>query len=197
MPALCIRSVLKFQRKMSITGLLSTRNLFWKMDCKTNQLRFGTATNLVSIFKAKLAKFWDCHTSTVTSTKEHITVLPCFNATGQFIPPFILFSGKRAPVGYNPLEGAVLGSAFAVTEKGYMDAPTFYLWLANHFIPHLPPARPVVLLVDSAEVHIDFHTFELEKKNNIYIFALLKNTTHLLQQAHVGLFGEEVYSAEP
>lgn len=182
---------------MSITGLLSTRNLFWKMDCKTNQLRFGTATNLVSIFKAKLAKFWDCHTSTVTSTKEHITVLPCFNATGQFIPPFILFSGKRAPVGYNPLEGAVPGSAFAVTEKGYMDAPTFYLWLANHFIPHLPPARPVVLLVDSAEVHIDFHTFELEKKNNIYIFALLKNTTHLLQQAHVGLFGEEVYSAEP
>jgi len=84
----------------------------------------------------------------VTGTKEHITVLPCFNAAGQFIPPFILFSGKRAPVGYNPLEGAAHGSAFAVTEKGYMNAPTFYLWLANHFIPHLPPARPVVLLVD-------------------------------------------------
>ena len=70
-----------------------------------------------------------------------------------------------------------------------MDAPTFYLWLANHFIPHLPPARPVVLLVDSAEAHIDFHTFELAKKNNIYIFALLKNATHLLQPADVGLFG--------
>ena len=125
----------------------------------------------------------------VTGTKEHITVLPCFNAAGQFIPPFILFSGKRAPVGYNPLEGAAPGSAFAVTEKGYMDAPTFYLWLANHFIPHLPPARPVVLLVDSAEAHIDIHTFELAKKNNIYIFALLKNATHLLQPADVGLFG--------
>lgn len=125
----------------------------------------------------------------VTNTKEHITVLPCFNAAGQFIPPFILFSGKRAPVGYNPLEGAAPGSAFAVTEKGYMDAPTFYLWLANHFIPHLPPTRPVVLLVDSAEAHIDLHTFELAKKNNIFIFALLKNATHLLQPADVGLFG--------
>lgn len=135
----------------------------------------------------------------VTSTKEHITVLPCFNATGQFIPPFILFLGKRAPIGYNPLEGAVPGSAFAVTEKGYMDAPTFYmyLWLTNHVIPHLPPARPVVLLVDSAEAHIDFHTFKLAKNNNIYIFVLLKNATHLLQQTDVGLFGEEVYSAEP
>ena len=125
----------------------------------------------------------------VTGTKEHITVLPCFNAAGQFIPPFILFAGKRLPVGYNPLEGAAPGSAFAVTEKGYMDAPTFYVWLANHFVPHLPPTRPVVLLVDSAEAHIDLHTFELAKKNNIYIYALLKNATHLLQPADVGLFG--------
>ena len=116
----------------------------------------------------------------VTGTKEHITVLPCFNAAGQFIPPFILFSGKCAPVAYNPLEGAAPGSAFAVTEKGYMDAPMFYLWLANHFIPHLPPVRPVVLLVDSTEAHIDFHTFDLAKNNNIFIFALLKNATHLL-----------------
>ena len=100
---------------MSISGLLSTRKLFWKTDCPTNQIRSGTVTNQVSIFKAKLATFWDGlrqklnHTGLYTGTKEHITVLPCFNAAGQFIPPFILFSGKRAPVGYNPLEGAAPG----------------------------------------------------------------------------------------
>ena len=80
------------------------------------------------------------------------------------------------PIGYNLLERAALGSAFAVTKKEYMDAPMFYVWLANHFIPHLPP-------VDNAEAHIDLHTFELAKKNNIYTFVLLKkkNATHLLQ----------------
>ena len=84
-------------------------------------------------------------------------------------PPFILFSGKSAPVSYNPLEGAVPGSVFAITKKG--------IYGCAHVLPvarqsfHSPFAscklRPVVLLVDSAEAHIDFHTFEFAKKNNI------------------------------
>jgi hypothetical protein len=70
-----------------------------------------------------------------------------------------------------------------------MDTPTFYMWFANHFISQLPLQRPVVLLVDSHESHIDLETFELAKKNNIHIYALLKNATHLVQPADVGLFG--------
>ncbi|XP_068749118.1 uncharacterized protein [Montipora capricornis] len=75
-----------------------------------------------------------------------------------------------------------------MSEKGYMDAATFYMWLANHFIPNLPSPRPVVLLVDSADAHIDLQTFELAKENQVHIFALLKNATHLVQPADVGLF---------
>ena len=138
MPALWIRSLLRFQRKMWISGLLSTRNLLCKKDCPTNHVRFETAMNPVSIFKAKLGKVWDCQRQKLYHTglawyKKHITVLLCFNAAGQFIPPFILFSGKHTPVGYNVLEGAAPGSAFAVTEKGYMDATTFYLWHFQSF----------------------------------------------------------------
>lgn len=70
-----------------------------------------------------------------------------------------------------------------------MDAATFYMWLANHFIPNIPSARPVVLLVDSADAHIDLQTFELDKANKVHMFALLKNATHLVQPADVGLFG--------
>ncbi|XP_068742122.1 uncharacterized protein [Montipora capricornis] len=125
----------------------------------------------------------------VTGTKEHITVLPCFNAAGQWIPPYFLFSGKYVPNTHNLLDGGVPGSAFSMTEKGYMDAATFYMWLANHFIPNLPSPRPVVLLVDSADAHIDLQTFELAKENQVHIFALLKNATHLVQPADVGLFG--------
>ena len=125
----------------------------------------------------------------VTGSKEHITVLPCFNALGQWIPPYVLFAGKRVPTTYNPLEGGVPGSAFSFTEKGYMDAASFYMWLANHFIPNIPPARSVVLLIGSAEAHIDLQTFELAKENQVHIFALLKNATHLVQPADVGLFG--------
>jgi len=124
----------------------------------------------------------------ITGTKEHITVLPCYCATGQCIPPYVLYPGKRAPLKYNLLEGGVPGSYFSLTEKGYMTTPTFYMWLANHFIPNIPLARPVVLLIDSAECHLDIETFELAKENYVYIYALLKNATHLVQPADVGLF---------
>ena len=70
-----------------------------------------------------------------------------------------------------------------------MDTATFYMWLDKHFIPNLPPARPVVLLVDNAGAHIDFDTFELAKRNDVFMYALLKNATHLVQPADVGLFG--------
>ena len=68
--------------------------------------------------------------------------------------------------------------------------PSFYMWLANHFIPQLPPARPVVLLVDSHESHVDLDSFELARKNGIHIYALLKNATHLVlvQPADVVFF---------
>lgn len=63
----------------------------------------------------------------ITGTKEHITVLPCFNAAGQYIPPYILYPGKRIPNQYNLLEGGVPGSCYSLTEKGYMDTPTFFI----------------------------------------------------------------------
>lgn len=70
-----------------------------------------------------------------------------------------------------------------------MDTQTFYMWFANHFIPNLPPARPVVLLNDSHDSHLDLETFQLAQKNGICLYALLKNATHLVQPADVGLFG--------
>lgn len=136
--------------------------------------------NLVFIFKVKLVKFWDCYISIVISIKEYIIVLFCFNVIGQFILLFIFFLGKCVFVGYNLLEGVVFGSVFVVIEKGYMDAFIFYLWFVNYFIFYLFFVRLVVFLVDSVEVYIDFYIFELVKKNNIYIFALLKNIIYLL-----------------
>ena len=116
--------------------------------------------------------------------------MPCFNACGQWIPPYIRFAHKRIPVTYHPLEGGVPGSAFCVTEKGYMDTASLYMWFANHFIPQLPTPKPLVLLVDSHESHIDLDSFELAKKNGIHILAFLKNATrHLMQTADVGIFG--------
>ena len=90
---------------------------------------------------------------------------------------------------YNPLEGGVEGSVLSMTESGYMDTSTFYMRFANHFIPNLPPARPVVLLVDGHDSHLNLELFQQAEKNGIYLYSLLQNATHLVQPADVGLFG--------
>jgi hypothetical protein len=107
-----------------------------------------------------------------TDTKDQLTLLTCFNACGQWIPPYIVIPGKRVPKTYNPLEGGVPGSAFSVSDKGSMDASAFYLWLDDHFIPNIPPRRPVVLLVDSHHSNINPEAFELAKKCCIEIFGV-------------------------
>ena len=73
--------------------------------------------------------------------------------------PYFLFRGKRIPVAYNLLEGGVEGNVFSMTESGYMDTSTFYVWFANHFIQNLPPARPVVFLVDGHDSHLNLELF--------------------------------------
>ena len=86
--------------------------------------------------------------------------------------PYFLFRGKRIPVAYNPLEGGVEGNVFSMTESGYMDTSTFYVWFANHFIQNLPPARPAVLLVDVHDSHLNLELFQVAEKNGIYLYIL-------------------------
>ena len=76
-----------------------------------------------------------------------------------------------------------------MTDSGYMDRSTFYMWFANHLIPNLPPARPVVLLVDGHDSHLNLKLFQLAEKNGTCLYSFLQNVTHLVQPADVGLFG--------
>ena len=108
-------------------------------------------------------------------TKEQLTLLSCFNACRQLVPPYIVIPGKRMPKTYNPLERGTPGSAFSMTKNGVMDASSFYMWLDDHFIPNIPSARPVALHVDSHYSLVDPEVFQLAKKNGIEIFRVNSN----------------------
>lgn len=113
---------------------------------------------------------------------NHVSLLPCVRPMDASI---FHLSGEGHYGSFQPLEGGVEGSVFSVTDSGYMDTQTFYMWFANHFAPSLPPARPVVLLI-SHDSHLESQSAE---KNGIYLYLLLKNATHLVQPADVGRFG--------
>lgn len=172
-----------FQEFLVAKNLANKPSQIWNCD-ETGFDMQGRAGNIIGPSHRKQAPY-----RVLSGSREHITMLPCFNACGQWMPPYFIFPGKRIPVTYNPLEGGVDGSVFSMTDSGYMDTQTFFMWFANHFLPNLPPARPVVLLIDGHDSHLDLELFQLAEKNGVYLYSLLKNATHLVQPADVGLFG--------
>ena len=131
-----------FEEFLVAKNLANKPSQIWNCD-ETGFDMQGRAGNIIGPSDRKQAPY-----RVLSGSREHITMLPCFNACSQWMPPYFIFPGKCIPVTYNPLEGGVDGSVFSMTDSGYMDTQTFYMWFANHFLPNLPPARPVVLLID-------------------------------------------------
>uniref|UniRef100_A0A1X7UEV0 HTH CENPB-type domain-containing protein n=1 Tax=Amphimedon queenslandica TaxID=400682 RepID=A0A1X7UEV0_AMPQE len=121
-----------------------------------------------------------------TSSKGQITVLACVNAVGGSIPPMHIFPGVR--FSYNPMEGCVDGSYFGKSENGWITQELFNGWLEKHFVRHIPPERPVCLLLDGHGSHIDLDTSKFCKENGILLYCLPPHSSHITQPLDVGFF---------
>ena len=98
-----------------------------------------------------------------------------------------VFPGSRFR--YNPLDGYVDGAYFGKSENGWMVTELFYGWITNHFSAHIPPERPVLLLVDVHTTHIDMETSKFCTQNGILLYCLPPHSSHLTQPLDVGFFG--------
>lgn len=121
--------------------------------------------------------------------KENITVLIMFNAEGKFAPPLVLFPYVRPPraVIDNMPSGWVLGKS----ERGWMTSDVFFEFISNDFnkwliTENIP--RPVILFVDGHKSHLTMAISEWCHNNEIILYALPPNTTHMLQPADVSVF---------
>jgi len=121
-----------------------------------------------------------------TGQKSQITVIGCGNATGQAIPPFIIFAGKQV----SPLwtDNEVNGTRYAVSDKGWADQELFYFWLKDHFLPNAVSRRPLFLLLDGHSSHFEPKTIQFAKDNDVIIFCLPPHTTHECQPLDVSFF---------
>ena len=122
-----------------------------------------------------------------SSSKTSITTLQCIYANGSVVPPAVYFPG----VNFNPDYG--IGFAKNVylgfTKNGWMETPQFYGWLTNHFCKRISPIRPVVLLIDGHNSHIDYHTSLFSAENQIHLFRFPPHTSHAVQPTDRGYFG--------
>jgi len=107
------------------------------------------------------------------------TVLPCYNAAGDYIPPLVLYKGKRLVDGlkaHMPPDNLV-----CVSETGYLNKELFQTWL-KHFKKHLKyPDLPAILILDghgSLACQSIGGSIQFARENSISIIYLPPHTTH-------------------
>ena len=122
-----------------------------------------------------------------SGSKAQISIAACVSATGQALPPFIIFKRKSLPPEMSI--GEIPGTVYALSEKGWMNSFLFHSWFKKVFLHYAPASRPLLLLLDGHSSHYCPETIKLATENNIIIFTLPPNTTHLTQPLDKGVFG--------
>ena len=69
-----------------------------------------------------------------------------------------------------------------------MNSDLFYHWFTHHFLQYTPPSRPLLLLLDGHSAHYSPATIKLAAENQVIVFVLPPNTTHVAQPLDRGCF---------
>jgi hypothetical protein len=106
-----------------------------------------------------------CYHVTATEKGETTTVLACFNATGNFCPPTVIFKAKRLKAEW--VVGSPPGSLIKVSDNGWITKEVFVEW-AKAFVLQLPrpDSRPHVLFLDG-------HRCTILLADDIYLLFLV------------------------
>lgn len=129
-----------------------------------------------------------CYQLTANEKGETTTVIACFNATGNFCPPTVIFKAKRLKADW--VVGSPPGSMIKVSDNGWITKDIFFEW-AKSFVLQLPRPdnRPHILFLDGHSSHVyNLDFIDLMKSNNVYPFMFPAHTTHSLQPADKSFF---------
>lgn len=120
---------------------------------------------------------------------QNVTVTICMSASGNFIPPLMIFPRVRM----NPdfIDGAPPATIVVCHPSGWMQSHIFVQWL-EHFIKHTNPteSNPALLLLDGHATHVkNLDVIDLARKKNVIILCFPPHTTHRLQPLDVSFMG--------
>jgi DDE superfamily endonuclease len=153
-----------------------TADRVWNFD----ETGFQISSRLEKVLAEKNSR--QVHKRRPGDSQDHVTLVPTISAAGTYIPPLFIYKGVR--VIPTLLEGAPTGSVMAFTESAYMRDHVFRQYV-EHFVKSIPPARPVLLIMDGHKSHIDRSSVEYCHANGVILYALPPNTTHVLQPAEI------------
>ena len=122
-----------------------------------------------------------------SGSKSQVSIAACVSASGQSLPPYIIWKRKTMP----PVmaTGELPGTEYGLSEKGWMNSTLFNAWFRKIFLRYAPASRPILLLLDGHSSHYCPDTIQLASENEVIMFTLPPNTTHITQPLDKGVFG--------
>ena len=75
-----------------------------------------------------------------------------------------------------------------MSKRGWTDQELFFDWMTELFLEQIPPARPVMLLVDGHSSHYEPDTIQAAAEHGVVIFCLPPHCTHVAQPLDVSFF---------
>nr|XP_053614254.1 uncharacterized protein LOC128677433 [Plodia interpunctella] len=123
------------------------------------------------------------------NSKECITVMFTFSASGETCPPMVVYKYQRIP--QKVAEGIPTGWGVGRSDNGWMTSELFFEYIANVFYPYLQRRGiklPVIYFLDGHKTHLTYEVSKLCKELGIELIALYPNATRILQPADVSVF---------
>ena len=86
-------------------------------------------------------------------------------------------------------QGEYPQTIYGLSSKGWMDMELFEKWFSRLFLCCAPGARPLLLLLDGHSSHYSPAAIRMAAEEQVILFVLPPNTTHLSQPLDKGVFG--------
>lgn len=118
----------------------------------------------------------------------NVTAVCSMNATGNFVPPFLIFPRVRMQPSY--MNNAPRDFVGVAHESGWMTSENFVKYL-QHFIRYTRPSEDnkILLLMDNHASHLTLEAVNLCRENFITLVGFPAHTSHRLQPLDVALYG--------
>lgn len=117
-----------------------------------------------------------------------VTMIVAVNAGGGVIPPMLIFPCVN--IKDSMLRGAPDGTIGGANPSGWSNG-TMFLQFFKHFINYVKPSkeRPVILLLENHESHIQIPVIESARKHGIIVVTFPPHTSHNFRPLDRSVFG--------
>lgn len=123
-------------------------------------------------------------------SKECITLLSTYSASGKRAPPMVMFK-YQDKIPKNIIDNLPEDWSAGNSDTGWQTGDTFYEYIANVFAPWLEKEKiqlPVVMYLDNHSSHLTPPLVSFCREKQIELIGLLPNSTHLIQPLDIAFF---------